>query len=177
MINNSRESPKAYFQWVVIAHVATLVVGVSWAFGGNADWVRTPISIWASLGAVLTAVVLLRPQTRDRVLAGSRAWAIPIVALNALVLTSCLTPGFKPLSFAGNDAFLIPVRISWWIPSSARPGRVGDLFVGMLPDVSSRRCSAPLLSRIDRRAEAPLSSGRRAARRSHAPGGLCQMVA
>lgn len=121
MINNSRESPKAYFQWVVIAHVATLVVGVSWAFGGNADWVRTPISIWASLGAVLTAVVLLRPQTRDRVLAGSRAWAIPIVALNALVLTSCLTPGFKPLSFAGNDAFLIPVRISWWIPSSARP--------------------------------------------------------
>jgi O-antigen ligase len=99
-------------------HVCILLIGVTWAFGGNADWVRTPISLWASLGIVLYAVTLKKAgRGKSR---ATLVWAIPVCLLSLQVLLSAATPGFKVLA-SGNGSFLMPVRVSNWIPSAARP--------------------------------------------------------
>ncbi len=103
------------------AHVSLFIIGVSWAFGGNADWVRTPISLWGSLGILLTLAMILAPGARSRVMAGTIPWSLPILALCAIVAASSLTPGFKHLMY-GKDSFMMPVRVDWWVPSTARSG-------------------------------------------------------
>jgi O-antigen ligase len=104
----------------VAAQVTIFVVGVSWAFGGNADWVRTPISIWGSLGILLSAAIIAGRGSRGTIIAGTLPWALPIVVLNAIVLISCLTPGFRTLVY-GSESYLMPLRVPWWTPSAARP--------------------------------------------------------
>src|ERR1700679_925558 len=101
-----------FLEIAVTAQTSIFLVGVSWAFGGNADWVRTPISLWGTLGIVLTAVTVagvLRGSARRQAL----LWQAPIVLLNALVGISCLTPGFKELTFSGRP-LMMPVRVAWW---------------------------------------------------------------
>lgn len=101
----------------VAVHVSLFVIGVSWAFGGNAAWVRTPISVWGTLGMVLTAAIVADRGfgRRPRAL----TWAWPVAALNLVILASCLTPGFHVLDYPGG-AMLMPIRVPWWLPSTAR---------------------------------------------------------
>jgi O-antigen ligase len=103
----------------VAFHLAAFVVGVSWAFGGNADWVRTPISIWGSVGILLTVASVAASRSRDGKFPGAVRWAWPVLALNAIILASCLTPGFRQLNYPGGS-FMMPLRVPWWIPSTAR---------------------------------------------------------
>jgi O-antigen ligase len=105
-------------EWVVAAHVTAFAVGVAWAFGGNADWVRTPISIWGSAGIAVTAWLL--SARRAAVDTRPLRWAAPVLLLNALILASALTPGFRPVEL-GAERFLVPVWVPWWRPSAARP--------------------------------------------------------
>ena len=114
-------TPPAPAELLAAAHVAVLLVGVTWAFGGNADWVRTPISLWASLGIVLGFAAVTVPALRALALPGTRTWAWPILALNAVVAVSCLTPGFRTLTYP-SGTFLMPVQLPWWRPSSAQAG-------------------------------------------------------
>jgi O-Antigen ligase len=114
-----RKSPE-FIERLVAAHVGIFLVGVSWAFGGNADWVRTPISLWGTLGIFLTIGILSYRKFRVASPPGARVWAWPILGLNGLVLVSCLTPGFRYLHY-GSEVYLLPLRLSWWIPSAARP--------------------------------------------------------
>jgi len=116
----TRHAPPGRFELLVAAHAAIFLVGVTWAFGGNADWVRTPISIWGSLGMALTAAILARPDARRRIIPGTLTWCWPILFLNGLVLVSCLTPGFRFLVYGG-ETYLMPLRVPPWIPSAARP--------------------------------------------------------
>jgi O-antigen ligase len=111
--------PRGVLEAAVAAHVTVFIVGTSWAFGGNADWVRTPISAWGSLGIALALASVAHRGLRRRTVAGALPWAWPVAALNVLVAASCLTPGFRNLVF-GNEALIIPVRVDWWIPSATR---------------------------------------------------------
>jgi O-antigen ligase len=111
--------PLKGLELAVAAHLTVFLIGVSWAFGGNADWVRTPISLWGSLGMLLTFALVARRAPRGRIIAGTLSWAWPVLALNALVALSCLTPGFRTLVFR-DEALMMPVRVSGWIPSAAR---------------------------------------------------------
>jgi hypothetical protein len=120
MTRSSNQASSILMERAVASHVALYIVGVTWAFGGNADWVKTPISLWGSVGILLTLSILSRRGPRSRIIAGTLPWALPIVALNAVVAVSCLTPGFINLHL-GNEAFLIPARVDGWIPSAARP--------------------------------------------------------
>jgi O-antigen ligase len=104
----------------VAAHVTIFVVGVSWAFGGNADWVRTPISIWGTLGILLSVAIVAGRGSRGRIIAGTLPWALPLLVLNGLVLLSCLKPGFRSLVY-GSESFLMPLWVPWWTPSAAHP--------------------------------------------------------
>ncbi len=116
---NKEARPPNRLETAAAAHITILLVGVTWAFGGNADWVRTPISAWASLGILLTLVAVASRASRDRILRGTLTWVWPVLILNGLVAASCLTPGFRDLKF-GNDNFIMAVRVGWWIPSSTR---------------------------------------------------------
>lgn len=115
-----RKSSPRTLELAVAGHLVAYMVGVSWAFGGNADWVRTPISIWGTVGMLLTVAVIAFRGSRGGSFARTLSWALPIVVLNALVLVSCLTPGFRTLSY-GSEAYFMPIRISIWQPSAARP--------------------------------------------------------
>lgn len=104
---------------IVGLHVCLLLVAVTWAFGGNADWVRVPIALFGTLGPALSIILLARRTTRADVPAGVAAWALPVLLLNALVACSCLTPGLKPLGAAGVEV-LMPVYRSAFRPSAAQ---------------------------------------------------------
>lgn len=119
MTDSPPNSSTIGFEEIVAAHLAIFMVGVSWAFGGNSDWVRTPISIWGSVGMALTAAIALSHTLRRRTISGTFAWCVPILAVNAIVLLSVLTPGMKSLTF-GNNVYLMPIRTPWWAPSAAR---------------------------------------------------------
>jgi O-antigen ligase len=104
----------------VALHVATLLIGVSWAFGGNADWVRTPISIWASIGILISLSTLASPRRPGGTVGDIGKWTWPIIALNGLVLVSCLSPGFRRMDY-GDGTYFMPLGMPWWRPSAARP--------------------------------------------------------
>jgi hypothetical protein len=104
----------------VAVQVAVFVVGVSWAFGGNADWVRTPISFWGSLGLILTLATLIRGGARSGMTRRTLPWIWPVAVLNVLVGISCLTSTFRGLSM-GSATFMEPVQVDWWKPSVFRP--------------------------------------------------------
>jgi O-antigen ligase len=113
--------PPTGLEIAVAAHLTVFVVGVSWAFGGNADWVRTPILAWGSLGILLALAPMADRRLRNRALAATVPWVSPVVVLNLLVAASCLTPGFRYLAFR-DQTLMIPVRVDWWIPSATRTG-------------------------------------------------------
>jgi O-antigen ligase len=105
----------------VAAQVSIFVVGVSWAFGGNADWVRVPVSAWGTLGILMAPLALwARARVTGR-LPKAVGWLWPVLALNAVVLLSGLTPAYRILMFGG-EPLQVPVRVPWWTPSSAAYG-------------------------------------------------------
>lgn len=120
MNEEARTRSPATLEWLVAAHVVCLLAGVSWAFGGNADWVRTPISIWGSVGIALSLAAVLG-RARASIRPGTLAWAWPVVALNCVVAVSCLNPGFRTLEL-GSETLMMPLRLSPWVPSSANAG-------------------------------------------------------
>jgi len=119
---NHRPSPHPprTLEVAVAAHLTVFILGVSWAFGGNADWVRTPISLWGSLGILLT-IAAVASRLRRGTYPSALSWAWPIGVLNILVAASCLTPGCRHLVYGG-ETFMMPMRIDWWIPSAAQAG-------------------------------------------------------
>lgn len=121
MNQGPRPHPPTALEIAVAAHLAVFIIGVSWAFGGNADWVRTPISAWGSLGILLALAPMAGRCLRNRALSGTLPWIWPVVALNVLVAASCLTPGFRYLTFR-DQTLIMPVRVDWWIPSATRAG-------------------------------------------------------
>jgi O-antigen ligase len=119
-VNESQSSSTLkVLELCAVAHISIFVIGATWAFGGNADWVRTPIAAWGSIGiaiSVAAAVISFSREASGRML----AWVWPILALNAIGAASCLTTGLKPIAF-GSEALLMPVSVPWWLPSSAQP--------------------------------------------------------
>jgi O-antigen ligase len=100
-------------------HAAAFAVGASWAFGGNADWVRTPLALWGTIGIALTGLMALTARPAAPFLRRLLAWTWPILVLNAVVAVSCLTPGLKAMPFR-DETLLVPIRVSWLVPSAAR---------------------------------------------------------
>ncbi len=115
-----RTPSPAAVEVAVAAHLVVFLVGVSWAFGGNADWVRTPVSLWGSVGILMT-LGLVAGALRTPLAPVAARWALPVVLLNLAVAASCLTPGFRYFRIGGVD-YMMPVRLDWWIPSTAGTG-------------------------------------------------------
>lgn len=105
---------------IVVGHVAVFVVAASWAFGGNASFVRTPLLLWGSLGVLLTLGSLQSASLRQ---AGRLKWLHclwPLLLINIQVGLSALNPNFREL-LNGETRVRVPGGEVGWLPSAAMP--------------------------------------------------------
>lgn len=106
---------------LVLFHFSTLLIVSSWAFGGQAPWVRQVIAAWGTLGVLL---FIIGCATRDKSTGDGTwpalRWLWPLWLYDLLVGASCFNAGFKEVVIAGR-ASLVMADPVWWLPSAARP--------------------------------------------------------
>jgi O-antigen ligase len=120
-----RPSPPASgrIERLVTLNACALVVFTSWAFGGQAPWVREVLAWWGAPAALLFALACRRSAgvaaSRGRVHPALRfLW--PLVVYNLVVGAGCLNPSFREAVIGGQPALVLGNPIPW-LPSSARP--------------------------------------------------------
>ncbi len=112
--------PLRTIEWLTVGHVAVFLIASTWAFGGQASWVRGPLATWGSLGVFITLAALLDLQAwRDGALRPV-TWLWPMVAFNVVVLVANLNPSFAEI-VSGTDVMLANQGGHAGWPSSARP--------------------------------------------------------
>lgn len=86
---------------IVLIHVGVLILGSTWAYGGNIWWARTALSIWAGFGLpIALAGFFQRDQANER--ARRKAWwLLPPALYAALVIASAFNPSFKFATIEG----------------------------------------------------------------------------
>lgn len=116
----SATRPLRPLEWLALAHAASLLVATTWAFGGQADFVRTPLAWFGSLGLLITIAALRDREAWHEGWMRPLAWAGPIAAFNVLVLLACLNPSFELVRYETESFYgHVGGRRHW--PSSARP--------------------------------------------------------
>ncbi|MBC8039413.1 MAG: hypothetical protein H7Y06_02630, partial [Opitutaceae bacterium] len=81
---------------ITLVHVAVLLLGSTWAFGGNIGWARLALSLWGSLALPITAFALLNKGSLAPGVSRRQAWWLLPAALYAvLVLASAFNPSFQ----------------------------------------------------------------------------------
>jgi hypothetical protein len=118
--NSDRDRPLGPLEWVTLIHVGILVIATTWAFGGQADFVRTPIAWWGSLGVLITLTAVQDREAWQRGHLRPVRWLWPVVAFNTLVLLACLNPSLREVTVEG-ESLLAHTGGRPWLPSSARP--------------------------------------------------------
>ena len=107
---------------LVLLHFGTLLVFTSWAFGGQAPWVRSVIAGWGAVGVLLFIIAC---AAHGKSGGGDTSWPAlrhlwPLWLYDAMVIASCFNPGFKETLIAGQPALVLADAV-WWLPSAARP--------------------------------------------------------
>lgn len=110
--------------WVeklVVFHFATLFVFTTWAFGGQAPWVRQVIAWWGAAGVGLLVVACFQIG-RGRAVASWPAlrYLWPLGVYDLLVVASGFNPGFKEVTSGGSRVLVMADPISW-LPTAAIP--------------------------------------------------------
>jgi len=111
--------PASPLETAVLAHTGIYAIGATWAFGGNAGFVRPYLGAWGTLGILLTIWGLFSSDGSDRRPRLLRSlW--PVLAFNALTLVACFKVGFRPIH-SGTELIYLPRQVPFWMPSSALP--------------------------------------------------------
>ena len=105
----------------VLFHFGSLLVFTTWAFGGQAPWVRQGIAGWGAGGVLLFIAACVRRKKSG----GEQSWPAlrylwPLWLYDVLVIASCFNPGFKEVVIAGEPSLVMANPIPW-LPSAARP--------------------------------------------------------
>ncbi len=122
------ESSKAHphpisgLEKIVLAHLGIFLVATTWALGGNAGYVRVPLAIWGSLGALITIVAAAGDKRRTQVSLRPLRWLWPFGLFNALVLLAAHTPLFREITL-GAGSYYTTVPMPPWRPAAAEPAR------------------------------------------------------
>lgn len=115
-----RRRPLEPIEWVTLIHVSVYIVAATWAFGGQSDWVRGPLTVWGASGTLITLAVLLRREPLGRGRSHPLWWALPMLAFNAIVLIAATNPSLREV-LSGGDRVLVASGGRPTLPSSARP--------------------------------------------------------
>jgi O-antigen ligase len=103
-----------------VIHVALLVIATTWAFGGQASWVRVPLSLLASVGALLTLIGVTRESFWNSSHASLGRCLLPFAGFCALVLAGGCNPNLREVGGTAGAGLALQ-DVSKWLPSSARP--------------------------------------------------------
>lgn len=117
-----RASGGRSLEWLAVVHAAVVLIANTWAFGGQADFVRVPLTTLAALGIGITLAVVLRAASAGRPLRWALWWCLPVVLINAVVLLAAQNPSFRPMSIGGDILLANTGGRPHW-PSSALPDR------------------------------------------------------
>jgi len=118
--SHSRGPASRSMEKIVLGHLLILVVGISWAFGGQIGWARQALLAWGTVGIALFLYVLLfggRSEARRQ--ACFHLW--PLALFDLAVGLSCLNPSFQSFLSQGELYFKLATPPHSWLPSSARP--------------------------------------------------------
>ena len=123
----SNQRPLRAIEWAVLVHLGIFVVGITWGFGGAADWLRLHYGWWGGIGVLLLLTAIQDREARAEGWLRPLVWLWPFVAFNVFVLLGCLNPSFGRVKFG--TEFLLVNKEGWrWLPSSAQP----DIGLGAL---------------------------------------------
>ncbi len=114
------QRPLRPLEWVALAHVGILFVWITWGFGGGAEWMRTYLAWWGSLGFLITLTALQDKEAWREGWMKPLVWLIPFAAFNAYVVLATFNPSFQALKFE-NDVVFVHRGARAGLPSSARP--------------------------------------------------------
>jgi O-antigen ligase len=107
-------------QLITLLHVASLVVFISWDFGGETDFARTAINGWGLIAAVILGIACTHRWKRHRRLPASLRWLWPLALFNLLVIVSAQNPSFTHAIANGATVWMNRGGHPGW-PSSAQP--------------------------------------------------------
>lgn len=106
---------------LVLFHFGSLLVFTTWAFGGQAPWVRQGIALWGAMGVGLfIAACWKRIQSPDDSAWPALRYLWPLWLYDLLVIASCFNPGFKEVMVAGERSLVMTDPYPW-LPTAARP--------------------------------------------------------
>ena len=83
---------------LTIVQASVFVIAATWAFGGQAEWVKGPLAAWGTLGAFIAMAAMLRPSPGASYLHVVVTLA-PLVAFNAIVLVATTNPALREIHF------------------------------------------------------------------------------
>jgi O-antigen ligase len=108
---------------ITLLHVGIFVAGATWAFGGNASWVREPLTAWGGLAVLITLSALIAEGNVSEISLRPILWLWPLILYNVLAVASRFTPGMRELQL-GPDTVMAPIAVSQGRPSAAVPAEV-----------------------------------------------------
>jgi O-antigen ligase len=119
----ARADPPQWLQRAVIAHLAVMIVGLSWWFGGQAPAARQALLLWGTAGGLLFLAGLLSALQSGRAALASTVLLPlgPLLLFDALVIASAFNPSMTPINREGATYFAVTDPPFAWLPSSARP--------------------------------------------------------
>lgn len=106
---------------LVLLHFGSLLIFTTWAFGGQAPWVRQGIAAWGAVGVLLFIAAC---WTRDKS-SNDNPWPAlrylwPLWLYDLLVVVSCFNPTFREIVVAGERSLVLGDPHPW-LPGAARP--------------------------------------------------------
>ncbi len=101
----------------MLIHLSVLIVGLSWAFGGQIAWARQALLAWGSVGILLFAAAAVAKSDRSSL--WGNLW--PLLIFDFLTVAGCFNPSFKSILREGAPYFMVIDPRYSWLPSSARP--------------------------------------------------------
>ena len=105
-----------------LGHLAVMLVGTSWAFGGQAPWVRTALLAWGTVGMAWFAAGWIRRELgspAERWTPLRDLW--PLFLFDLVVAASCFNPSFRAATADGEAYYVVSEPARAWLPSTARP--------------------------------------------------------
>lgn len=120
---SDRRSFHGVLESLALAHAATLVILVSWAVGGGANWARTAVSAWGSFGVLITVASFASQGAHAHRLWQPLFWLWPLALLDAYVIVSVLNPSYREVLDGAASFYARDASLPRWplLPSTARP--------------------------------------------------------
>lgn len=117
----ARPRRTGWLEKLVLVHFGSLLVFTTWAFGGQAPWVRQGIAWWGAAGVMLfVAACMRRDQPAGAASRPALRYLWPLWLYDVLVTASCFNPGFKEVVTDGARSLVMADPVSW-LPTAALP--------------------------------------------------------